>query len=174
VEREKPARSSGGVPSRPRRRGPRLWNRESQHPDTMFRLPAGKAVERKQQQQGSMLIVLSRLGIFRLFNMAPADVRLPADAQTALNMAKNSTDTISALQAELLAIRTNRHQLPAAGDLGSIPLRVVSATQHGMSPDLESYTGGLQRELTTLSSNSQQDVVTGADHASLVSDENNA
>ena len=154
MEREKPARSSGGVPSRPRRRGPRLWNRESQHPDTMFRLPAGKAVERKQQQQGSMLIVLSRLGIFRLFNMAPADVRLPADAQTALNMAKNSTDTISALQAELLAIRTNRHQLPAAGDLGSIPLRVVSATQHGMSPDLESYTGGLQRELTTLSSNS--------------------
>jgi hypothetical protein len=56
---------------------------------------------------------------------------------------------------------------------------VVSATEHGMSPDLESYTGGLQRELTTLWSNSQQDIATGADHASLVSrftrcDENDA
>ena len=146
---------------------------DAQHPDTMFRLPAAQAIERQQQQQISMLIVLSRLGIVRLFNMAPADARLPAEAQAAMNMTKNSTDIVLAMNAEVRAISTNRNQLHAAGGLGSTPLTVLSATEHG-TPELEPYTLGLQRELAALSTNSHHDIVTGADHASLLTDQHDA
>lgn len=146
---------------------------DAQHPDTMFRRPEAQAIERQQQQQISLLIVLSRLGIVRLFNMAPADARLPAHAQAAMNMTKNSTDIVIAMNAEMQAISTNRDQLHAAGGLGSTPLTVLSATDHG-TPELESYTLGLQRELAALSTTSTHDVVAGADHASLVSDPHDA
>lgn len=147
---------------------------EAQHPDTTFRLPAAQAVQRKQEQQISMLIVLSRIGIVRLLNMAPADDRLPAEAQAAMNMTKNSTAIVTAIQAELLEIPTNRQQLHGSGDLGSTPLTVVSATEHGMTPELESYTAGLQRELVALSTKSHHDIVAGADHSSLATDQNDA
>jgi pimeloyl-ACP methyl ester carboxylesterase len=146
---------------------------DAQHPDTMFRLPAAQAIERQQQQQVSMLIVLSRLGIVRMFDMAPADARLPAEAQAALNMTKNSTAVVIAMNAEMRAISTNRDQLHAAGDLGPTPLRVLSATDHG-TPELETYTLGLQRELAALSTNSIHEIVSGADHASLLTDQHDA
>jgi pimeloyl-ACP methyl ester carboxylesterase len=141
---------------------------DAQHPDTYFRIPEAQAVYRQQLQQANMFVILSRLGIVRLLSMAPADPRLPADAQAALNMAKNTTDFITAYQAELQAIPTSRDQLDAAGDLGDLPLAVVSATEHGMPLELETYTMGLQRELAALSTNSRHDIVTGADHGSLV------
>ena len=146
---------------------------DAQHPDTMFRLPAAQAMLRQQQQQIKSLIILSRLGIVRLFNMAPADTRLPAEAQTAMNKMKNSSDAIVAMNAEMQAISTNRSQLQAAGGLGSMPLTVLSATEHG-TPELETYTLGLQRELARLSTNSSHDIITGADHASLLTDQHDA
>ena len=146
---------------------------DAQHPDTMFRLPAAQAIERQQQQQIKLLIVLSRLGLVRLFNMAPADSRLPVEAQTAMNRTKNSTDIVIAMNAEMQAISTNRIQLGSAGGLGPTPVTVLSATDHG-TPELEGYTLGLQRELAALSTNSNHVIVTGADHASLVSDQHDA
>jgi pimeloyl-ACP methyl ester carboxylesterase len=147
---------------------------DAQHPDTLFRIPEAQAVYRQQQQQASLFVVLSRLGIVRLLGLAPADLRLPADAQATLNRAKNRTDFVIAYQAELLAVPTSRDQLHAAGDLGDLPLAVVSATEHGMPPELEAYTMGLQHELAALSTNSRHDIVTGADHGSLVAVQNDA
>lgn len=146
---------------------------DAQHPDTMFRLPAAQAIERQQQQQIRLLIILSRLGIVRLLNMAPADARLPAEAQAAMNMTKNSTAVVLAMNAEMQAVSTNRDQLHGAGGLGSTPLTVLSATDHG-TPELETYTLGLQGELAALSTNSNHEIVAGADHASLVSDQHDA
>jgi len=147
---------------------------DAQHPDTMFRIPEAQAVYRQQLQQANMFVILSRLGIVRLLGMGSADPRLPEDAQAALNMAKNTTDFITAYQAELQAIPTSRDQLHAAGDLGDLPLAVVSATEHGMPAELESYTIGLQRELAALSTNSRHDIVTGADHGSLVAEQSDS
>ncbi len=146
---------------------------DAQHPDAMFRLPAAQEIERKQEQQMSLLIMLSRLGIVRLFNMALADHRLPAEAQAAMNITKNSTDVVIAMNAEMRAISTNRDQLRTTSGLGSTPLAVLSATEHG-TPELETYTLGLQRELAALSTRSKHDIVAGADHASLVTDQHHA
>lgn len=146
---------------------------DAQHPDTMFRLPAAQAIERQQQEQIKFLIVLSRLGLVRLLNMAPADARLPVEAQAAMNRTKNSTDIVIAMNAEMQAISMNRNQLGGTGGLGPTPLTVLSATEHG-TPELEGYTLGLQRELAALSTNSNHIIVTGADHASLVTDQHDA
>jgi pimeloyl-ACP methyl ester carboxylesterase len=143
------------------------------HPDMMSRLPGGQAIEAQQQHQISLLIVLSRLGIVRLLNLAPADPRLPAEAQRALTVTKNSTDGAIAMKEEMQAVSTNRSQAQAAGDLGSLPLRVLSATKHG-TPELEAHTLGLQRELAALSTDSEHTVVDGADHTSLVTDQHGA
>jgi pimeloyl-ACP methyl ester carboxylesterase len=147
---------------------------DAQHPDTLFRIPEAQAVYRQQLQQANMFVILSRLGIVRLLGIGSADPRLPADAQAALNMAKNTTDFITAYQAEWQAIPTSRDQLHAASDLGDLPLAVVSATEHGMPAELESYTMGLQRELAALSTNSRHDIVTGADHSSLVAQQSDS
>ena len=143
------------------------------HPDMLSRLPGGQKIGQQQQRQISLLILLSRLGIVRLFNLASADARLPAEAQAAIDMTKNSTDSVIAMKAEMQAIATNGSQLHAGGDLGSTPLRVLSATDHG-APELEADTLGLQRELAALSTNSDHEIVTGADHTSLVTDQHGA
>ena len=147
---------------------------EAQHPDTLFRTPAAQDAARAQQRQVDLFVVLSQLGIVRLFGMAPADQRLPAASQAALNQAVHRTDLVIALRAEQFAIPTNRAQLQVGGALGNLPVSVVSATEHGMSPELESYTLGLQRELAALSTNSRHKIVAGADHMSLITDQTNS
>jgi pimeloyl-ACP methyl ester carboxylesterase len=147
---------------------------DAQHPDTLFRSPESQAIYRQQQQQIGMLVILSRFGIVRLLGLAPADSRLPADAQAAQNMAKNTTDLVTAMQAELQAVPTSRDQLHAGGDLGDLPLVVVSATEHGMPSELEAYAIGLQRELAALSTNSRHEIVSGADHNSLVAEQSDS
>jgi hypothetical protein len=52
-------------------------------------------------------------------------------------------------------------------------LRALSATEHG-SPNLEGYGASLQRELAALSTNSDHDIFTGADHTSLVTEKADA
>jgi pimeloyl-ACP methyl ester carboxylesterase len=147
---------------------------DAQHVDTMFRIPEAQAVYHQQLQQANLFVILSRVGIVRLLGMGSADPRLPTDAQAALNMAKNTTDFIMAYQAELQAIPASRDQLHAAGDLGDLPLVVVSATKHGMPGELEAYTISLQRELAALSTNSRHDIVAGADHSSLVAEQSDS
>jgi pimeloyl-ACP methyl ester carboxylesterase len=144
------------------------------HPDTNYRTPQAQALYRQQQQQISIFVILSRLGIVRLLGLAPADSRLPVDAQAAQNMAKNTTDLVTAMQAELQAAPTSRDQLHAGGDLGDLPLVVVSATEHGMPSELEAYAIGLQRELAALSTNSRHEIVSGADHNSLVAEQSDS
>ena len=109
---------------------------EAQHPDTLFRTPEAQDAARAQQHQVNLFVVLSHLGIVRLFSMAPADQRLPAASQAALNQAVDRTDLVTALRDEQLAVPTNREQLQVGGALGSLPVRVVSATEHGMEPEL--------------------------------------
>ena len=144
---------------------------EAQHPDTLFRTPAAQEAARAQQRQVTLFVALSQLGVVRLFNMAPADQRLPAASQAALNQAVDRTDLVMALRDEQLAVPTNREQLQVGGAVGSLPVSVVSGTEHGMDPELESYTLGLQRELAALSTNSRHNVVAGADHMSLITDQ---
>ena len=146
---------------------------DAQHPDMMFGHPEARTMEQQQRRQVSLLAVLSRLGIVRLLGLAPADARLPAETQQALNRAKNSTAMVNALRDELEALPTNRQQLHDAGTLGNLPLFVLSATEHG-TPELETYGASLQRELAALSTNSRHEIVAGADHSSLVTEQHNA
>ena len=69
-----------------------------------------------------------------------ASQRLPADAQASLNRAKNSTELATTMRAELEASPLNREQVHSTGDLGELPLTVISATAHGMTAELEAYT----------------------------------
>lgn len=144
---------------------------DAQHPETFFALPEATAIYEQQRQQLSLFLVLSRLGVVRLFGIGSADGRLPREAQDQLNAAKNATATLAALRDEFLAIPASREQLRAIKSLDDLPLVVVSATEHGM-PEQEAYTMGLQRQLAALSANTRHIVVRGADHSSLITDPN--
>lgn len=140
---------------------------DAQHPDTLFRTPEAHRIYQQQLEQADVFVVLSRLGVIRLLGLSSADPRLPEGAQAELNRAKNSTSVILTYGAELRAVPISREQLLAAGHLGDMPLSVISATEHGMSPELESYTMALQRELAQRSTCSRHVIIDGADHSSL-------
>jgi pimeloyl-ACP methyl ester carboxylesterase/membrane protease YdiL (CAAX protease family) len=141
---------------------------DAQHPDTFFRLPEAQAAYTQQALIMRALPVVSRVGLIRLLDVAPADARLPTEAQAALNRAKNTPATAETARDELLAIPENRRELRGIS-LGDLPLIVISATEHG-TPELEWYTMGLQRELTGLARGGQHRVAAGADHSSLITD----
>jgi hypothetical protein len=59
-------------------------------------------------------------------------------------------------------------EVRASGTFGSMPLSVLTATEHGFPLRWEQLHQQLQAELVALSSNSRQHIVTGATHVSLV------
>jgi hypothetical protein len=65
-------------------------------------------------------------------------------------------------------------EVRASGTLGSTPLLVLTATEHGFSAEMEQLHQELQAELAGLSSDSRHRVVGGATHVSLVDDREQA
>ena len=115
---------------------------------------------------------LTSLGVFRAFptlrgtwGIVPG---LPEQQQAELLAYFNTNKWADHIVAVEQAFPESLDQLRRAGDLGDIPLAIV------MGSSSEGATGiglGLQHDLETLSSNSQEYWVEGADHSTLVHDE---
>jgi pimeloyl-ACP methyl ester carboxylesterase len=151
---------------------------DASHPDQFTRIPEGRAEYAAPARMARLFPVLARLGLLRLTGYPAIDPALPAPQRAELDAVMRTTELAVAYRDEILATPATDAQVRATGSLGSRPLAVLTATDHGHPPEtaahLERYWRGLQDELAALSSNSVHQIVDGATHTSLVSDRHHA
>jgi hypothetical protein len=96
------------------------------------------------------------------------DPDLPPQQRVELRAFTNGTRLWDSYAAVFRVMDQTMAEVRASGALGSMPLLVLTATEHGFSAETEQLHQQLQAELVGLSSSSRQQVVSGATHASLV------
>jgi pimeloyl-ACP methyl ester carboxylesterase len=149
---------------------------EATHPDVLRRLPPELAAGfTPPEWQLATLRLLARIGLTRFNAFFPADPDLPARQQAEVMALNASVKSTTAIAAELRAIAATTEQVRGAGDLGDMPLVVLTAGDgpyRQFSPELAvpatQVWAELQDDLVTLSSNSVHLTITGATHESLV------
>jgi pimeloyl-ACP methyl ester carboxylesterase len=149
---------------------------EATHPDVLRRLPPEIAASfTPSEWLLATLRLLARIGLTRFYAPFPADPDLPAQQQAEVTALNASVKSTTAIAAELRAIPTTIEQVRGVGDLGDMPLVVLTAGDgpYGQfSPELAvpatQVWAELQDDLLTLSSNSVHLTITGATHESLV------
>ena len=119
-------------------------------------------------RMGTVLPLLTSLGVIRLTNYLPAHPDLPAHQRAQIEAFNASTQHVVTTVEEFRATPETTAQARSAQSLGEKPLAVISA---GAQPSgwLE-----MQDELATLSPNSIHRVFEGATHVSLLYDEGDA
>jgi hypothetical protein len=149
---------------------------EATHPDVLRRLPPEIAAGfTPPEWLLTTLRLLARIGLTRFNAFFPADPDLPAQQQTEVMALNASVKSTTAIAAELRAIAATTEQVRGAGDLGDMPLVVLTAGDgpyRQFSPELAAPAtqvwAELQDDLVTLSSNSVHLTITGATHEYLV------
>ncbi|HNB52556.1 MAG TPA: hypothetical protein PK530_11460, partial [Anaerolineales bacterium] len=146
---------------------------EATHPDNWVRQGLVEStLGGMPPEQVAGIPVLTGFGVFRVFptlrgpwGIVPG---LPEQQQAELTAYFNTNKWAEHIVAVEAALPESLDQLRQAGDVGDIPLTVVlgSASENASGVGLE-----LQRELSALSSQSQEYWVEGADHSSLVHQE---
>ena len=145
---------------------------EAFHPDNRTRLGLPETMP-NAPDEGQIAVgqFLSRLGFFRLVSFAPVDAALPEQQQQELRAYYTSPKYLDQVRAITGAFPALLAQVRDTGDLADRPLTVVLGTAS------ENWTGEMrtmQDELTALSVNGRQFVVDGADHLSLVHNQEHA
>ena len=112
--------------------------------------------------------ILTRLGIMRIIGLLQPASGLPPLQSEQRIASISATKDWDALKDEFLASAATNTEVLSSESLGSIPLFVVTATDHGATPDVEQRWQAWQSGYTALSTNSAQRVVHGATHTSLV------
>jgi hypothetical protein len=139
---------------------------DSTHPDNWVR--QGESIQ-ALQTAATVSTVLARVGLMRLF-FAGQNFDLPEPNNAALKADIASAQYWDTQRADAAAIEAITAQGRAAGELGDLPLAVVAAGEYPEGPGRD-IKFSLQRELATLSSNSSYEEVSGANHISLVTNE---
>ena len=147
---------------------------DSSHPAQFTRTAAGHAQYATTARMARVFPLLARVGILRLLGYPKIDPALPEQQRAELDVLMRTTRLTVTYRDEFLAMATIGEQGDAAGTLGTLPLVVLTATDHGGPPDQEQYWRGLQDELAALSSNSRHRIVAGTTHTSLVDDRTGA
>jgi len=145
---------------------------EALHPDNPARLGQPEIMpntpDKGQIAAGQFL---SRFGFFRLVSFMPVDAALPQQQQQELRAYYASPKFLNQVQAISGAFPTLLTQVRETNSRADLPLTVVLGTAS------ENWTGELrtmQDELTALSGNGRQYIVEGADHLSLVHNQEHA
>lgn len=162
---------------------------DSSHPDQWTRSPGGQEQFKKFDQFNNIGSVVARFGLLRLFNYFPPNPDLPARQSAEFKAYSDSSKFADANVAEINAIPALNAQVTSAGKLGSVPLAVLTATDHGYQaalaarapqPELEQlqqqeqYWQTFQVEMAALSTNSTHRIVEGSDHGSLLTRQDHA
>ena len=141
---------------------------DSSSPEQCTSTPAWQAQCASTARIASVAHVLARFGVMRVIGLFQATTGLPEPQSGALLASFSATKDWDAQNAELLASPATNTQVLSSKPLGAVPLFVVTATDHGASPDLEKQWQVWQAGYTALSANSVQRVAPGATHSSLV------
>jgi pimeloyl-ACP methyl ester carboxylesterase len=140
---------------------------DSSSPDQWTSTPEGQAQFESNSAMYRLAPALARLGVMRVMGLLQPDSGLPSPFNQELKASFAATKDWDAQSAEFLASLTSAAQVKEAGFRGGIPLVVLTATEHGMRAAQEQLWQGWQTQLVSLSTNSIQHIVDGADHASF-------
>jgi pimeloyl-ACP methyl ester carboxylesterase len=140
---------------------------DSSHPDQWTRSDEGKAQYESLARIYTVAPWLARIGVMRVRELFQPGSGLPAPFDQALKASSAATKDLDTQSAEFLAFPATTVQVHDSGMPGDLPLFVLSATAHGMSPAQEQMWQEWQEELASLSPNSVHQVVDGADHADV-------
>ncbi|HTP09716.1 MAG TPA: alpha/beta fold hydrolase, partial [Anaerolineae bacterium] len=139
---------------------------DATHPDNWVRqsesIPA-------LQTAATVSTVLARIGLMRLF-FAGQNFDLPEPNNAALKADIASAQYWDTQRADAVAMEATTAQGRAADDLSDLPLAVIAAGEYPAGPGRD-IKFSLQRELAALSTNSSYQEVAGANHISLVTNE---
>ena len=141
---------------------------DSSSPEQCTSTPDWRAQCASSASNASMARVLARFGVMRVIGLFQPATGLPGPQNGALLAFFSSVKDWDAQNAEFQAAPATNAQVLNAKPLGSIPLFVLTATNHGAAADLEQSWQVWQSGYTALSANSVQRVVTGATHESLL------
>jgi hypothetical protein len=144
------------------------------NPEQRTRTADGAAVRRSNQLSAAAAPWLARLGVLRLSGYIQTDPDLPLRRRAELRAFTNGTRFWESYAAVFRVVEQTMAEVRASGTLGSTPLLVLTATEHGFSAEMEQLHQELQAELAGLSSDSRHRVVGGATHVSLVDDREQA
>jgi len=156
---------------------------DASHPDMWSRFPPEVSTALSgNEQQASLLILLSRFGLFRLSaGDSFVDCGLPPEQCAQERAFALSTQRMAVWAAEMYAPERDA-QVRATGSLGTMPLIVLTAGDHSRdfaaslpseirTPEtlrqFEQIWQELQSELAALSTNSNHRLVDGAGHSSF-------
>ena len=144
---------------------------DAAHEDQFDRFPP--EISGMVRRQGTIFSVLSKLapfGMVRLMGMVKGE-GLDDEWKGAAVAVANRTQVATALAGELSQLDANIAQVKAAGNLGDIPLAVLTAEQKpnpGYTPEINETMRvlwlELQKDLAKLSSNSTQQVAEESEH----------
>jgi pimeloyl-ACP methyl ester carboxylesterase len=140
---------------------------DSSHPDQWTSTPEGQRQFEMNAKIYSVAPILVRLGVMRVMGLVQPDSGLPTPYNEELKASFAATKDWDAQSAEFLSSLTTGSQVNEYESLGSIPLFVLTATEHGTPPKQEQLWQAWQAELASLSTNSLHQIVEGADHASF-------
>jgi pimeloyl-ACP methyl ester carboxylesterase len=147
---------------------------DASHPEQWQRLPGAQQQFQRLQWTYRVAQVLYRLGILRLINYNTVNPALPPQQGPEHKAMADTTRFVDTVALEFNASAATSVQVLAAGTLVDMPLFVLSASEHGTPPETEQIWQELQLELATLSTNSVHQIVQGADHISLLIEEEDA
>jgi pimeloyl-ACP methyl ester carboxylesterase len=139
---------------------------DATHPDVWTRTAQGQAQYQNDSRLYAVARVLAWFGLWRLipnpFTMPPAGLSPQQVGQW--RAVYNTTNFWDTVEAESRAILDTMTQARQAGNLGDLPVLVVTA---GENEGADGQWTVYQDELTTLSADSVHQVVEGAGHADL-------
>lgn len=141
---------------------------DSSSPEQCTSTPAGQARCASDTKIYSLAPVLARLGVMRVMGLFQPASGLPTPQGEALLASFSATKDWDAQSAEFLASPATNTQVLKSKALGTIPVFVLTATDHGTPSDLEQLWKGWQTGFTALSTNSVQQILHGATHTSIV------
>jgi len=139
---------------------------DATHPDNWVR--QGESIA-AMQTMAVTASVLSRVGLVRLF-FGGQKLGLPAPQDAAVIAELSSVQHWDTQRGDVAAMTDSIAQGRAAGDLGNMPLAVVAAGEYPDGPG-KALKFTLQHELAALSTNSMYQEIEGANHISLVMNE---
>lgn len=140
---------------------------DSSHPDQWTSTPGGQKQFESNAKIYSLAPILARLGVMRIMGLRQPASGLPTPYNEELIASFAATKDWDAQSAEFLDSPASMAQARESELPDNIPLFVLTATEHSMSPEQEELWQDWQTDLAALSANSIHQVVDGAEHASF-------
>ncbi|HEX5807737.1 MAG TPA: alpha/beta hydrolase [Anaerolineales bacterium] len=140
---------------------------DSSHPDQWMSTPGGQKQFESNAKIYSVAPILARLSVMRIMGLRQPDSGLPTPYNEERAASFAATKDWDAQSAEFLDSPASMTQVRESKLRDNLPLFVLTATEHSMSPEQEDLWQVWQTDLALLSTNSIHLIVERANHASF-------